>query len=304
MHIPDGFLGPGVAASTWIIAGGSIALALRAERRDRAPMPSGILGTVAAFLFAVQMVNVPVAAGTSGHMVGAMLAAVLLGPWRATLAMATVLAVQALLFQDGGITAFGANFIDMGLSGCFVGYAVAHVAGRTIRGPRGVAVGAILGAFSATICGAALAAVWLSASGLYPLPGILPVMLVTHIAIGLLEAALTGAIVVTLLKLRPDLAVGIGVEPSERRPRTSRGVALAAVLLVAAFAAPLASSLPDGLNKTAQSLGFADRAQVFWHAPLAFVAPALAGLIGTLSVTLLAWAISRSLVVRNDASHH
>jgi cobalt/nickel transport system permease protein len=313
MHIPDGFLSPGVAVSTWVVAGGSIAVALRAERRDPAPMPAGILGSVAAFLFAAQMVNVPVAAGTSGHLVGAMLAAVLLGPWRAMLAMATVLAVQALLFQDGGITAFGANFIDMGLAGCLVGYAVAQLASRWIRGPRGVAVGAVLGGFAATVCGAALVAVWLSASGLYPLQGILPVMLVTHVAIGLLEAALTGAILVTLLTWRPDLAVGVGVDRAQRRPIALGIGVLGVALLVAAFVAPFASSRPDGLDTTAQTLGFAERARSVWHAPmpdyalpwaqLALVAPAVAGVIGTLAVALLAWAISRSLAIRDDGSH-
>jgi cobalt/nickel transport system permease protein len=313
MHIPDGFLSPGVAAATWAVAGASLALALRAERRDPAPMPAGILGSVAAFLFAAQMVNIPVAPGTSGHLVGAMLAAVLLGPWRAMLALAAVLGVQALLFQDGGITAFGANFIDMGLAGCVVGYAVAHLASRRIRGPRGVAVGAMLGAFAATVCGAALVAAWLSLSGLYPLRGILPVMLVTHVAIGLLEAALTGAILVTLLKWRPDLAPGIGAGSAERRP-VALGIGILGVALaVAAFVAPFASSLPDGLDRTAQTLGFEGRARALWPAPmpdyglpwsgLAVVAPAVTGLAGTLAVAVLAWTISRSLASRDDASH-
>ena len=128
MHIPDGFLSARVAAATFAVAAAGIASALRAERREVAPMPAGILGSVAAFLFAAQMVNVPVAPGTSGHLVGATLAAVLLGPWRALLAIAAVLAVQALLFQDGGILAYGANLVDMGLAGCFVGYARSRVA--------------------------------------------------------------------------------------------------------------------------------------------------------------------------------
>ena len=313
MHIPDGFLTPAVAASTWVVAGGSLALALRAERRDPTPMPSVVLGSVAAFLFAAQMVNVPVAAGTSGHLVGAMLACVLLGPWRAMLAIAAVLAIQALLFQDGGITAFGANFIDMGLAGCLVGYAVAHVAGRFIPGPRGVATGAILGGFAATLCGAALVCVWLSASGLCPLAGILPVMLVAHVAIGLIEATLTGAIVVTLLKVRPDLATGVGAGNGERRPIALGGGVFGVALAIAAFVAPFASSLPDGLHTTARTFGFAERARSAWQAPkagyglpgtrLAFVAPAVAGLVGTVGAALLAWAMSRSLTRRDDASH-
>lgn len=313
MHIPDGFLGTGVAAATWAVTGASLALALRAERRDPAPMPAGTLGSVAAFVFAAQMVNVPVAPGTSGHLVGGMLAAVLLGPWRAMLALAAVLGVQALLFQDGGITAFGANFISMGLAGCVVGYAVAYLVSRRVRGPRGLAAGAMLGAFVATLCGAALVAIWLGLSGLYPLRGILPVMLVTHVGIGLLEAALTGAVLVTLLKWRPDLAPGVGAGPADRRP-VALGIGLLGVALaVAAFLAPFASSLPDGLDKTAQTLGFEEHARALWPAPmpdyglpwseLAAIAPAVAGLVGTLLVAALAWTISRSLAIRDDAAH-
>ncbi len=313
MHVPDGFLSPGVAASTWVVAAGGIALALRAERRESTPMPSGVLGSVAAFLFAAQLVNVPVAPGTGGHLVGAMLAAALLGPWRAALAMAAVLGVQALLFQDGGITAFGANFLDMGIAGPFVGYAVALVASRRMRGPRGIAVGAVLGAFAATLAGAALVAVWLAGSGLYPLRGILPVLLLTHVAIGLLEATLTGAILVPLLRFRPDLVTGLGEEPGRGRPVAFGIGLLGLALAVATFVAPFASGLPDGLGRTASLLGFADRARPLWSAPmadyalpwtrLATVGTAVAGTVGTLAVAALAWAIGRSLAVRDDASH-
>jgi len=317
MHIPDGFLSPGVAAVTWVVAGGSLALAMRAERREAEPMPSGILGSIAAFLFAAQMINVPVAPGTSGHLVGGMLAAAVLGPWRAMLALAAVLAVQALLFQDGGLTAFGANFIDMGIAGPLVGYAVARVVRRYRNGPRGLAAGAIVGAFAATLCGAALAAAWLAASGLYPLRGILPVMLVTHVAIGLLEAALTGAVLVTLLQWRPDLVSGIGAADADRRPAALAMGMFGVALLLAAFVAPFASALPDGLATTAQALGFGAAARPAWAAPmpeyglpwshLAIAAPAVAGIIGTIAVAFLAWAIGRSLAapsltMRDDAA--
>ncbi len=313
MHIPDGFLSPAVATGTWVVTAAGIAVALRAERRDATPMPSGVLGSVAAFIFAAQMVNVPVAPGTSGHLVGATLAALLLGPWRAMLGMATVLAVQALLFQDGGITTFGANLIDRGLTGCLVGYAIAYLVSRRVKGPRGIAAGGILGSFVATVCGAALVALWLAGSGLYPLNGILPVMLVTHVAIGLLEAALTGAILVTLLKWRPDLVRGLGSGPAERRPVALAAGVFGLALLVAAFLAPFASALPDGVAKASEVLGFAARAHPLWHAPmpdygvpwarLATVAPAIAGIIGTVVVGALAWVLSRTLSSGEHAPH-
>ena len=177
-------------------------------------MPAGVLGAAAAFVFAAQMINVPVAPATSGHLVGAALIAVLMGPWRGLIVMAVVLAVQALLFQDGGITALGANVTDMGLGGVFSGYAVAALITKGARSPRGYVIGGVLGAFAATLVAATLTAVWLGLSGLYPLRGILPVMLVTHALIGVLEAALTGAILVT------DRAVAPGPRPRrlDRRP--------------------------------------------------------------------------------------
>jgi cobalt/nickel transport system permease protein len=302
MHIPDGFLSPGVAATAWVVAASGVAAALRAERREAAPMPAGILGSVAAFIFAAQMVNVPVAAGTSGHLVGATLAAVLLGPWRALLAIAAVLAVQALLFQDGGILAYGANLADMGLSGGFVGYAIARVVGRRVTGPRGIAAGAVLGAFAATVSGAVGVSIWLSLSGLYPLSGILPVMLVTHVAIGLLEAALTGAILVTLLRWRPDLVAGLDASVAGRRPVVLALGLLGAALAVAAFVAPFASALPDGLEKTAETLGFASRARALLPG-LAVVAPAVTGVIGTVAAAALAFAVGRKLATLDDDAH-
>ncbi len=302
MHIPDGFLSPGVAATAWVVAATGVAAALRVERRETAPMPAGILGSVAAFIFAAQLVNVPVAAGTSGHLVGATLAAVLLGPWRALLAIAAVLAVQALLFQDGGILAYGANLADMGLSGCFVGYAIARVVGRLVRGPRGVAAGAVLGAFAATVSGAVGVSIWLSLSGLYPLSGILPVMLVTHVGIGWLEAALTGAVLVTLLRWRPDLVAGLDAGVAGRRPAVLALGLFGFALAVTAFLAPFASALPDGLEKTAETLGLASRARVYFSG-IAVVAPAVAGVIGTVAVAALAFAVGRKLETVNDDAH-
>jgi cobalt/nickel transport system permease protein len=313
VHIPDGFLSGGVAAGTWVASGCAIAAALRAERREPSPMPAGILGSVAAFLFAAQMINVPVAAGTSGHLVGATLAAVLLGPWRGLIAIASVLAVQALLFQDGGVLAYGANLADMGVCGCFVGYAVARLVGRGIPGPRGVAAGAVTGAFAATVCGATGVSVWLSWSGLYPLDGILPVMLVSHVAIGLLEAALTGAILVTLLRFRPDLVAAVDDTGTAPRPFVSALGLLIVAAAVAAFVAPFASTLPDGLQKSAETLGFASRARAVvpgvwpgYRLPwprLAAIAPAVTGVIGVAAAATLAFAISRSLSTGSGDAH-
>lgn len=311
MHIPDGFLSTSVSLATWGVGGLSVAASLAAERRDVHPMPAGTLGSIAAFLFAAQLVNVPVAPGTSGHLVGATLAAVMLGPWRALIVMAVVLTVQAVLFQDGGIAALGANLIDMGLAGSFVGYTLAWLVARRARDPRRYVWGAMLGAFAATLSAAALAALWLALSGLYPLGGALSFMLIAHAAIGVLEAALTGGILVTVLRWRPDLVQGLGGETVAHRPATLAVGILGLALTIAAFAAPLASSLPDGFDRTVERLGVANSVRPMWPAPFAgytlpwgsssALAAAVAGALGAGVVALLAWVVSRTLSTEDGA---
>ncbi len=313
MHVPDGFLGAPVAAATWVAGAGSLAIALHQERRDPRRVPAAVLGSLAAFVFAAQMINVPVAPGTSGHLVGATLVAMVVGPWRALVVMAVVLAVQATLFQDGGFTAYGANLVDMGVAGAFVGWTVATLLARVRPGLRGTLAGGVLGAFVATLCGAVLTSLWLAASGLYPLGGILPLMLLAHTAIGVLEAVLTAGILATLLRWRPDLLASAGETAAARRPWALAAGVLGVAIVIAAFLAPYASNLPDGLEHTAEVLGFASRARALappplessrWFAgALAPWAPLVAGVIGTLLAALTAWLAGRGLAKDTRAAH-
>ncbi len=313
MHIPDGFLSPAVAATSWGLAGTALVVALRSERGERVRVPSGILGAVGAFLFAAQMVNVPVAPGTSGHLIGATLAVTLVGPWRAILVMSIVLLVQAVLFQDGGLAALGANLFDMGVVASLTGYATASAIARVVAGQRGQVAGAVSGAFAATLAAAACTAGWLAAAGLYPLAGILPAVLLTHVGIGLLEAALTGGIVLTLLRWRPDLVAGLSRPAGASRPFASALGLFGVALAVAAFIAPFASAMPDGLERVLGRLGLAARARALgpalfpdyavpWQAPAA-LASAIAGLVGTCAVAVMAWLMSRRLAARHDGLH-
>ena len=195
----------------------------------------------------------------------------------------------------------------------FVGFGAVFLSTRLLRDLRGPVVGAVLGAFTATLSGAVLTSLWLALSGLYPLRGILSLMLVTHTAIGVLEAALTGAIVVTLLRWRPDLVAGPGGAAGLRRPAAVAVGVLGVALVVAAFLAPFASPLPDGLERTALDLGFSARANpilpapleksALFSGPLAPWAPILAGLIGTLLVALVAWRAARGLSKASDVPH-
>ncbi len=313
MHIPDGFLSTGVILVTGLSAGVGVAASLHAERQDPEPLPAGLLGAMAAFIFAAQMINVPVAPAVSGHLVGGTLVAALMGPWRAITVMTVVLAVQALLFQDGGITALGANIVDMGFGGVLTGYAVLTLVARWRRTPGGLVAGSVLGAFAATLVAATLTAVWLGLSGLYPLAAILPVLLSTHAAIGVLEAALTGAVLATVLRWRPDLVRGASPHATATDVTAAVGGVLGIALAVAGFAAPFASSLPDGLEHAAHQLGFADRAAAVWPAPLpdyvlpamksAGLATALAGIGGAIATAVIAWVLSRGLQAIHGSAH-
>jgi cobalt/nickel transport system permease protein len=311
MHVPDGFLSAQVAAATWAGAVGGLAWALREERRGEDRAAAGTLGGLAAFVFAGQLVNVPLLPGTSGHLVGGTLAAAIAGPWRGFVVMAVVLAVQALLFQDGGITAFGSNLIAMGGAGSLGGYGVAALVARLSPGVRGLVAGSVIGAFVATLAGAGFIAIALAASGLYPAPLVLPVMLSLHVPIALVEGALTGAILATVVRWRPDVVRGLQAARGGRAPALGL---LVAALAVAAFAAPFASGLPDGLESVAERLGFADAARALWPAPAPgyelpwlqagrATAPVI-GLAGTLVAAVVAWALTRRLGRPRAAEPH
>jgi len=209
MHIPDGFLTNEVAVACALPALGAVAYGLRRAEVDLDDRRVPLLGVTAAFVFAAQMLNFPVAGGTSGHFLGAALAAILLGPWLASLVLAVVLAVQALVFADGGITALGPNVFNMGVvGGVLVGglmLAARHALPNTRTALLGVAAG---GAWLAVVAGAALCAAELAISGTVPLSTVLPAMVGVHMIIGAGEAVITVAAVSAVLATRPDLIHG------------------------------------------------------------------------------------------------
>lgn len=222
LHIPDGFLSIPVALVAWVLALGVIAYALRVADRsldeDRVPL----LGVLAAFIFAVQMLNFPVAGGTSGHLLGATLAAVLLGPWLASLVMAVVLTVQAFLFADGGVTALGANILNMGVLGVLLAGLLLGAAVRAVPMGRGSFLGAVAGvSWLAVMAGALATALQLGLSGTVPLDTVLPAMLGVHALIGLGEAVVTVGAVGAVLAARPDL-VALGRTDDQPAPGTLR----------------------------------------------------------------------------------
>ncbi len=211
VHVPDGFLDAPTSATTGVIAAGVIAVALRKAREELDERTAPLAGLTAAFVFAVQMMNFPVGAGTSGHLIGGALTAVLVGPWTAVLCMTVVLIVQAVLFADGGLTALGTNVTLMGVVAVGVGYGLFRLLVAVLPKTRtGVLVGAGAGAF-VSVPLAALTFVALFAIGGVadiPLGTVAATMGGVHVLIGLGEAAITVVVLGSVLAARPDLVHG------------------------------------------------------------------------------------------------
>jgi cobalt/nickel transport system permease protein len=216
MHIPDGFLSTEVAVACWVPAAVAVGVGLKRANVELDERRVPLLGVTAAFIFAAQMLNFPVAGGTSGHFLGAALAAILLGPWLACLVLAVVLGVQAFVFADGGITALGANVLNMGVVGALLVGGLMYAA-RRVAGHGRTALLAIsgAGAWLAVMAGATTTSLGLALSGTVPLGTVLPAMLGVHALIAVGEAVVTVAAVSAVLATRPDL---LGVEHHRIRP--------------------------------------------------------------------------------------
>lgn len=205
MHLPDGFLSAPVALGAFALSGAAGAFAVRRIRENFDERRAPLLGVTAAFIFAAQMINFPVAAGTSGHAMGAAFASIVLGPYPAVMVMAAVLALQALMFADGGVTALGANLLNMGVV-CLVLYPLFAAARALAPCSRGALLAASVAyAWLTVVAAASLCAVELWLSGVVPLSAALPAMAGIHAIIGVGEAVITAAAVSLTLAARPGL---------------------------------------------------------------------------------------------------
>lgn len=305
LHIPDGFLTTWVSIIGWILAVAVIVLALRQTRKQLGERQVPIMGVLAAFIFAAQAINFPVAAGTSGHLLGGALAAIVMGPWAATLIMTSVIGVQSFLFQDGGLLALGWNILNMGVLTAFTGYMVFGALGKMAGGTGAAKIAASFAAAWLSVeVGAIATAIELGISGTVPLSIGLPAMAGVHALIGLGEGLITSGAITLLRASRPEV-----LSAGEEAPgRTSSGFVLAGLLvalLVAAFS-PLASPRPDGLEFVAQQRGFLGRALDPFYSLLPdysvpyiqnpAAATIAAVLLGTLLVFALAWLLGRRVI--------
>jgi cobalt/nickel transport system permease protein len=251
MHIPDALLSAPVAAASGVVAAGGLAYGLKRLEGELRERTTVLMGVMSAFVFAAQMVNFPVGPGVSGHLLGGVLAAVMLGPWAGAVVIAAVLIVQCLIFGDGGLTALGANFINMGLIGSVGGYAIYDPIRCALGGRRGVLIGSMAAAWFSVLLASGAFAVELAVSG----QGgrflqVLGWMALVHAAIGVGEALITGMVVRFILLARPDLVYDpkATVAPSRLKWASVVGAGLGIALAVAVFLSPLASEKPDGLE--------------------------------------------------------
>lgn len=305
MHLPDGFLD----IKTTLVSAGAAATGLGiAVRQVRCSLPARqmpLLGLAGAFIFAAQMLNFPVPGGTSGHLLGGPLAAVLLGPAPAVIVMACVLLIQALVFCDGGVTALGANVLNMAIVSVVGGYLAFRFIRDWIpvRGTRGIVFAAAFAGWVGTVLSAMFCAGELALAGSTPWQTVFPAMTSVHMFIGVGEGLATGLITAAISRARPELVVGSQAESG----KGFVGVGLAFTVVLAVFVAPFACPWPDGLERVAARLGFAHTAKAptvlpllsDWQAPF-FGSPvlstAVAALAGTLVTFAAAYLLARFLV--------
>lgn len=209
MHIPDGFLDTKTWVTLSIASAGAVSLAVNKTKGIADGKYIPLMGIMSAFVFAAQMINFPVAGGTSGHFMGGVLASVLLGPLTGILIMTTLLAVQCLIFQDGGLTALGANIFNMGVIGCLSGYLVYKILNKVfshlIKIKNSWMVSAGVAAWFSIVASSIACAVELAVSGTAPIKIVLPAMAGIHCIIGIGEAVITVLILKFIMKVRPDL---------------------------------------------------------------------------------------------------
>ena len=307
MHIPDGFVSVPVAAATTVASVAGLAVALGRSNDAFGVRRAPVLGLTTAFIFAAQMINFPVAGGTSGHLLGGVLAAVVLGsPWAGAICSAVVLIIQAVLFADGGITALGANIFNIGFVGVWVGWLLFQTLHRLFGGSKSrLPLAAGIAAGVSVPVAAIFAAIQLAISGTANFGVILPAMAGVHILIGIGEGLITGGVLAYLVKARPDLLPG-----NDEKQIRSWVVPVVSIFLVAGLLSLVASSSPDGLEKVAKDNEFlylAEQIRISVATPFADytlngnegIGTSIAGILGSIVCFGVAWGIAQVVKPKN-----
>ncbi|MFG2658927.1 energy-coupling factor ABC transporter permease [Streptomyces sp. NPDC048425] len=281
MHVPDGFINAPVSAAAGVVAAGAVAVSLRGARRELDERTAPLAGLVAAFIFAVQMLNFPVAAGTSGHLLGGALAAILVGPYTGVLCVSVVLLMQGVLFADGGLTALGVNITDMAITTTVVAYLVFRGLVKVLpRTRRSITVASFVAALLSVPAAAVVFTLIYAIGGTtdVSIGKVATAMVGVHVLIGIGEAAITALTVGAVVAVRPDLVYGarglhrplklrvagelVDAPDTAPAPVAARGshrkvwiTGLVASLVLAGFVSFYASADPDGLEKVAHDQG-------------------------------------------------
>lgn len=308
LHIPDGFLTLVISLIFWGITIIMVGIAISKTNKTLGEKQVPLMGIMAAFIFAAQMLNFPVAGGTSGHFLGGALAAIVLGPWAGILVMTAVIAVQGLLFQDGGLLVMGANIFNMGLLTAMIGFGLYRsVSGRNKKTRLAVAG---VAAWLAVVASALITALQLWLSGTTTLQIVVPAMLGVHVLIGIGEAIITVAALSFIDQTRPDL-----VNEKETAAKGGRGWIYAGIVisLLAVLLSPFASANPDGLERVAEDIGFLAQGQSAPYEILpdytipflgeTALSTVVAGAVGALVLLGLMIVIGRMLMRKKAQSH-
>ncbi|MFC1846902.1 energy-coupling factor ABC transporter permease [Chloroflexota bacterium] len=206
MHIPDGFLSAATIGTTYVVSAGGVANAVRIANKKLGEKHIPMMGILAAFIFAAQMLNFPVAGGTSGHVIGAALVAILLGPWAAVIIMSVVLIAQSLIFQDGGLLALGANIFNMGIVAGFGAYFIYNFLNSILGdNSRSTMIAGFAAAWGSVLLASIACAIELAVSGTSPIGAVLPAMAGVHALIGIGEGLVTVSVVSMVTATRSDL---------------------------------------------------------------------------------------------------
>jgi cobalt/nickel transport system permease protein len=310
VHIPDGFLDAKTIVATTALSAAGLALAVRQAKPQLHARRVPLMGLASAFVFAAQMLNFPVAGGTSGHLMGAVLVGVLLGPGSAIIVLTSVLVVQCLFFADGGLLALGANVLNMAIVATVGGYVVFRTVHRLFKGERGFLMAVAFASWCSTVLASVCCAGELAWSGTVAWNVGFTAMANVHMLIGLGEAVITALVISAISKTRPDLLSHD--DPAKPSPPLNSWIVYGLVVSFALilFVSPFASPWPDGLEKVAAGLGFEQKAvtQPMFQSPMSeyqwpgigspALATVLAGAIGGVIVFVLSYLLARVLAPR------
>lgn len=314
MHAPDGFLNAGTAVATGMVSAATIGTALRQAKQHVIDKSIPLAGIAAAFIFAAQMFNFPVAAGTTGHLLGGAMAAILLGPHLGALVTTVVVVVQALAFADGGITALGYNILNMAIIPAYGGFALFLLFRRYLPKTRSgvIAATGLAAGLSVVLSAAAFSLEWLfGATAPVPFDTVFAAMVGIHLLIGVGEAVISALTLGAVMSTRPDLVYGAqdvtgdALHTKDRIPLRAFLIGgLLATTIVATVISQFAVDNPDGLESVANQTGIEGRAgylsSIFADYATAGVANeglslAIAGLVGVAITLVVGFGISRAL---------